>query len=60
MVYGTQFKLCLVAARHVSKAVEVLSTDQFGFGIGKAFHRKEALTVRPHQVPFLEVTCRYS
>ena len=35
----------LVAARHVSKAVEVLSTDQFGFGIEKAFHRKEALTV---------------
>ncbi|KAG0521906.1 hypothetical protein BDA96_08G202300 [Sorghum bicolor] len=35
----------LVAARHVSSAVEVLSTDQFGFGIGKDFHRKEALTV---------------
>ncbi|XP_066359618.1 putative pentatricopeptide repeat-containing protein At5g43820 [Miscanthus floridulus] len=35
----------LVAARHVSRAVEVLSTDQFGFGIGKACHRKEAFTV---------------
>jgi hypothetical protein len=35
----------LVATRHVSRAVEVLSTDQFGFGIGKACHRKEAFTV---------------
>jgi len=35
----------LVAARHVSRAVEVLSTDQFRFGIGKACHRKEAFTV---------------
>jgi len=35
----------LVAARHVSEAVEVLSIDQFGFEIGKAFDRKEALTI---------------
>ncbi|GJM90986.1 hypothetical protein PR202_ga07319 [Eleusine coracana subsp. coracana] len=35
----------LVAARHVSRAVEALSTDQFGFGIGKTGHKKEALTI---------------
>ncbi|TVU32339.1 hypothetical protein EJB05_24064, partial [Eragrostis curvula] len=35
----------LVAARHVSRAVEVLSTDQFGFEIGKACHKKDALTI---------------
>ncbi|KAJ1280495.1 hypothetical protein BS78_04G236900 [Paspalum vaginatum] len=35
----------LVAARHVSRAVEVLGTDQFGFGIGKACHRKQAFTI---------------
>ncbi|CAL5022356.1 unnamed protein product [Urochloa decumbens] len=35
----------LVAARHVSRAVEVLGTDQFGFGFGKACHRKEALAI---------------
>jgi len=27
------------------RAVEVFRTDQFGFGIGKTFHRKEACTV---------------
>ncbi|KAF8656900.1 hypothetical protein HU200_060462 [Digitaria exilis] len=35
----------LVAARHVRRAVEVLSTDQFGFGIGKACHREEAFPI---------------
>ncbi|CAN6231425.1 unnamed protein product [Urochloa humidicola] len=35
----------LIAARHVSRAVEVIHTDQFGFGIGKACHRKEALAI---------------
>lgn len=35
----------LVAARHVSRAVEVISTDQFGFGIGKTCHRKDAFTI---------------
>ncbi|XP_062223458.1 putative pentatricopeptide repeat-containing protein At5g43820 [Phragmites australis] len=35
----------LVAARHVSRAVQMISTDQFGFGIGKACHRKEAFTI---------------
>ncbi|KAG2658075.1 putative pentatricopeptide repeat-containing protein At5g43820 [Panicum virgatum] len=35
----------LIAARHVSRAVEVLSTDQFGFGIGRSCYRKEALTI---------------
>jgi pentatricopeptide repeat protein len=35
----------LVAASHVNRAVEVLRTDQFGFGIGKAYHRKEAIAI---------------
>uniref|UniRef100_A0A0A9GIH8 Pentacotripeptide-repeat region of PRORP domain-containing protein n=1 Tax=Arundo donax TaxID=35708 RepID=A0A0A9GIH8_ARUDO len=35
----------LVAARHVTKAIEMLSTNQFGFGIGKACHGKEAFTI---------------
>ena len=32
----------LVATRHVSRAADMFSTDQFGFGIWEACHRKEA------------------
>lgn len=35
----------LVSARLISRAVEVLSTDQFGFGIGQACHRKQAFAI---------------